>query len=222
MHGLYDVPQQGDALEFLQALPHDYTPLMFFDPQHRSVLDKQKYGNEGSRQQERCKLPQMTDSYIDSCVFESARALKPSGYLMLWADTYRVGEGYHLRYKDVLPCVDFISWDDEEPGGNGYRSRRVGGYLTVLQRSPKLARATWRTKPKIRDHWSEKVDRKTHPHIKPAGLIRALIEVTTQPGDLVIDPAAGSFVVLSMCKLIGRRFAGCDIMHRADWTAQAA
>ena len=26
---------------------------MLFDPQYRGVLDKQKYGNEGSRQQER-------------------------------------------------------------------------------------------------------------------------------------------------------------------------
>ena len=43
------------------------TPLVFFDPQFREVLDKLAYGNEGARQVERCNLPQMSADYIDAC-----------------------------------------------------------------------------------------------------------------------------------------------------------
>ena len=51
-----NVAQQGDALELLRSLPDGCTPLVFFDPQYRGVLDKLAYGNEGARQRERAKL----------------------------------------------------------------------------------------------------------------------------------------------------------------------
>jgi site-specific DNA-methyltransferase (adenine-specific) len=95
-----NVMQRCDALVLLRSLPDSHTPLTFFDPQHRSVLDKMKFGNEGERQRGRAQLPQMSDALIDECCIEIARVLKPSGYLMLWADTFRLCEGYHLR----LPC----------------------------------------------------------------------------------------------------------------------
>jgi site-specific DNA-methyltransferase (adenine-specific) len=131
---------------------------------------------------------------------------------MLWADVYRLCEGYHLTLKPVLKCVDLISWDDERnPGGNGYRTRRCGGYLIVLQKPPIRARATWRDHG-IRDHWSEKVDRKLHTHVKPFGLISRLIGAVTNPNDLVIDPCAGSFVVLRAALALQRNFLGCDLI----------
>jgi hypothetical protein len=48
-----NVAQRGDALALLRSLPNSCTPLVFFDPQHRGVLDKLKFGNEGARQKGR-------------------------------------------------------------------------------------------------------------------------------------------------------------------------
>jgi hypothetical protein len=44
-----DVAQRGDALELLRSVPDASTPLTFFDPQYRGVMDKLDYGNEGAR-----------------------------------------------------------------------------------------------------------------------------------------------------------------------------
>jgi len=206
-----DVALREDALTLLRSLPDGCAAVVFFDPQYREVLNKLAYGNEGARQRERCALPAMTSAYIDQCAREIARVLQPSGYLMLWSDTFRVGTGAHLRIADVLPCVDVISWDSLRPG-NGYRSRRRGGYLLVLQKPPLCAKATW-TDHGIPDKWQEKVDRRIHPHAKPAGLIARLIGAVTKPGDLVVDPAAGSFVVMHVATEMGRKFIGCDIAH---------
>jgi DNA modification methylase len=60
----------------------------------------------------------------------------------------------------------------------------------------------------------EKVDRTLHPHIKPIGLITRLIEAITSCGDLVVDPAAGSFVVMHAANQLGREFIGCDIAYQ--------
>lgn len=209
-----NVAQQGDSLELLQSLPISCSPLAFFDPQYRGGLDKLAYGNEGARQKQRAKLPTMSGDYIDTCCREAARVLRPSGYLMLSTDTFNLCQAHHLRIADVLPCVDLIAWDNLRIG-NGYRSRRRGSYLLVLQKPPIVARQTW-TDHGIADRWPEKVDRSLHAHIKPIGLIKRLIGAVTKPGDLVVDPAAGSFVVMHAAHALDREFVGCDLDYRRD------
>ena len=203
--------QRGDALVLLQSLPDRCTPLVFFDPQHRDTLDRLAYGNEGARQKGRALLPTMTSNYVDACCREAARVLRLSGYLLQWLDTFRLCEAYHLRIADVLKCVDLIAWDNKRIG-NGYRSRRRGDYLLVLQKPPLAAKSTW-CDHSIPNRWPEKVDRTLHPHIKPIGLIRKLIGAVTRPGDLVVDPAAGSFVIMHAAHQLGRDFVGCDLAY---------
>jgi site-specific DNA-methyltransferase (adenine-specific) len=50
-----------------------------------------------------------------------------------------------------------------------------------------------------------------YPHVKPIGLIARLIAATTESGELIVDPAAGSFVVMSAALETGRNFIGADI-----------
>ena len=52
-----------------------------------------------------------------------------------------------------------------------------------------------------------------HPHAKPVDLIARLIGAVTQPGDLVVDPAAGGFTVMHVAIDMERRFVGCDIAY---------
>ena len=216
---IMNVIQRGDALALLRFLPEAYTPLAFFDPQHRVVLDKLKFGNEGARQRGRFALPAMADEYFDSACLEIARVLRPSGYFMRWVDTFCLCEGHHLRIPhQLIKPVDLIAWDNLRIG-MGKRRRRRGDYLLVLQKPPLRAKGT-RNDYNIASRWAEKVDRKTHPHIKPAGLIARLIGAVTAPGDLVVDPAAGSFIVMRVGNDMGRKFIGCDLAHhKEDQTA---
>ena len=204
-----NIVQRGDALTLLRSLRDACAQTGFFDPQYRGVLDHLNYGNEGSRQRGRARLRAMSNGYIDACCREIARVLKPSGYLLLWTDTFHLCEADHLRVADVYRCVDLIAWDSLRIG-NGYRSRRRGDYLLILQKPPIVAKNTWRDHG-IPSRWIEKVDRNIHPHVKPIGLITRLIGAVTQLGDLVVDPAAGSFVVMRAAHQLGRNFIGCDL-----------
>ena len=212
----FDVPQRGDALELLRSLQTPCAAVVLFDPQHRGVLDHLKFGNEGARQRGRAKLPAMSDDYIDRVCLESARVLKPGGYLMRWVDTFGLCEGHHQRIAEAVKPVDLIAWDNLRLG-MGKRTRRRGDYLLILQKPP-ISPRTWRDHG-IPNRWPEKVDRKHHPHIKPIGLTTRLIGAVTEPGDLVVDPAAGSFVVLHAARQLERNFIGCDIAYAQDAAA---
>jgi site-specific DNA-methyltransferase (adenine-specific) len=201
-----NVMQPGDALALLRSLPTGSAAMGVFDPQFRELLERQKYGNEGiSRQSERAALPAMSASYIDEVILEFARVLRPSGYLMRWCDKFVLCEGRHLSVPpEALKVVDLCS-PDYDRIGMGYRLRNRGDHLLILQKPPIKAKATW-TDHGIADRHVEKVDRKRHPHAKPLGLTRRLITAVTMPGDLVVDPAAGSFVVLDAARQLGREF----------------
>lgn len=52
---------------------------------------------------------------------------------------------------------------------------------------------------------------KVHPTQKPIGVIGRLIETFTDPGDVVIDPCAGSGVTLLAAENLGRKSYGFEI-----------
>lgn len=52
---------------------------------------------------------------------------------------------------------------------------------------------------------------KIHPTQKPVGLLKRLIEIFTDEGDVVIDPVAGSASTLRACAELGRNAYGFEI-----------
>jgi len=58
------------------------------------------------------------------------------------------------------------------------------------------------------------ISKRQHPHQKPRELIRALITATTQERDLIIDPCAGSFVVLEVCQELSRNYLGVNLTYQ--------
>ena len=201
-----------DGLKLMSDINDNCISAAFFDPQYRGILDKLKYGNEGvSRGKLRSSLPQMNDDTIISFIREINRVLKESGHLFLWVDKFHLCQGVLDWFTDTeLNLVDLIVWDKGKIG-MGYRTRRKSEYLIVFQKSPVKAKSCW-TDHTIPDVWEEKAE-KIHTHSKPVELQKRLISAVTVEGDVVLDPAAGGFSVLTACKESGRDFIGGDIVY---------
>jgi len=212
-----DTKNVGDALELLRALPSESRNLVFWDAQYRQLLDQERYGNEGvSRGRRRKTFPAMSQEYITECDREIARGLVPSGYCARWVDEFQLLSS--LFKIGGLEHVGVVHWDGGRPGMGG-RIRSVGGSLVFLQKPPigvraKILPVKWATNPMIRAVHYETIrfPRSAHPHRKPIGLIAEIIQAVTNPGDTVIDPAAGSFVVMDAALGTHRHFLGTDIL----------
>jgi site-specific DNA-methyltransferase (adenine-specific) len=205
---------QADGLELLRALKPDNFSLCIFDPQYRGVLEKQRYGNEGSRQKERSVLPQMHEAQIISFIKAIDKALMPSGHLLLWMDKFHLCTGIaHWLAGTELHSVDLIVWNKMRMG-MGYRTRRMSEYCLVAQKAPLRAKGVWLVHD-IPDVVEERLQTK-FTHAKPVNLQARLIEALTNAGDIVIDPAAGSYSVLEACRRTDRQFLGCDVRGQLE------
>ena len=199
----------GDGLKMLKSLKTDSAALVFFDPQYRAIMDKMKYGNEGSRQRQRFDMPQMTIPQIRKFAVEIARVLQPSGHVVMWMDkfvlcTYGAAPIFPLAWT-----VDLVIWDKMRIG-MGYRTCRRGEYVLICQKPPQRAKGIWIDRG-IPDVWPEKKNSEEHPHSKPHDLQKRILLAVTSPGNLVVDPCAGGYGVLRICKETGRKFMGCDV-----------
>jgi len=208
--GITETKYKMDGILFLKKFPKNSIPCVFFDPQYRGILDKMDYGNEGERQKARAGLEQMDESTILEFVRQIDRVLVPSGHLFLWIDKFHLLNGFRdwLSGTD-LEVVDLITWNKMKIG-MGYRTRRTGEYLVVIQKSPKKAKGIWSIH-NIPDVWNEQ-QKKHHAHAKPIKLQSELIAAVTKPGDVIIDPAAGSYSVMESAQVCGRNFIGCDLV----------
>ncbi len=206
---------KSDGLELISDIKDKCISAAFFDPQYRGILDKLKYGNEGvSRGKSRSSLPQMDTDTIKSFITGINRVLKESGHLFLWVDKFHLCQGVLDWFMNTeMNLVDLIVWNKGKIG-MGYRTRRKSEYLIVFQKSPVKAKSCWRDHT-IPDVWEEKTG-KIHPHSKPVELQKRLIAAVTLEGDVVLDPAAGGFSVLTACRETGRDFIGGDIVYGED------
>ena len=219
-----DTANKGNGITLLRTLPDNAVKTAFFDPQYPSGVDwKKERSRKSSVQKRRAELNQMSEDTIARFFRQLSRVIAPSGHVFLWVDNYHARNGItHWVANTDFVVVDKIVWAKgmatAEGGvvrgsgkmGLGDRARRSSEELFVLQKVPTRAKDCWKRK-NIRDVWMEKVNAKSHVHAKPMELQKALIEATTEPGDLVLDPCAGSFSVMDAALETGRRFIGCDL-----------
>ena len=204
---LRNIKQEGEALELLQSLADKSVKLVFLDPQYEDVGDI-------SRSNSLAPLNNQTEYQIINIIKEIERVLVPQGFLLLWVNKKFLGNdkvSLWLNQARKLKVVDFLVWDKGFFGfGNYFRSQCE--YAFLIQKKPTSGKKFKNLS--FANIWKEKITQwkeKNHPHQKPYFLIRSLIEAMSEEGDLVVDPCAGSFVVLDACEIMGREFIGCDL-----------
>lgn len=210
---------QGDAITWLSAFDAETVDLVVTDPAYESLekyravgtttrLKKSKASsNEWFQPFPNARFPELfaelfrvlrwgRHCYV-YCDVETMFVVKPvaeaAGFkfwnALVW-DKRRIGMGYHYRRSHEV----VLFFAKERKRGNGKRRLRNLGIGDVLAFDPVM---------------------RGYPTEKPVGLSRVLIEQSSDPCELVIDPFCGSGSVGAAAVSCGRRFLGCDVSERA-------
>ena len=146
------------------------------------------------------------DAWLDPAFHEMHRVLKPGGFLVsfyAWNKVDRFMEawrkaGFHVAGHIVFP-KRYAS------GSNFTKYQHEQAYLLSKGWPSKPAHPPADVVP-----WTY-TGNKLHPTQKPVGSLKPLIEAYTKPGDIVLDPFAGSGSTLVAAKEAGRRFIGIEL-----------
>jgi len=203
----------GDAVKEMKKLKSGSVDLVLTDPPFAIALDKGfKSADYWAGKVYDDELQSVLNT-VDLVIKECYRVLKDDRHLYLFFAIQHYE--YVLKMlKDAgfnvneVPCIWYKTGGAGAGGSEyAYASNYELFFLAMKGRRPlnKLGQSNVFVEPRVAPQ------RKVHPTEKPTSLLRKLIEQSTQAGELVIDPFAGSGSTLIAAFECNRRAWGCEL-----------
>lgn len=233
----------GDCLEVLPELEPESIDMCFADPPYNLQLADDLYRPDRSLVDavdddwDQFESMEAYDRFTEAWMRQVRRVLKPNGTLWVigtYHNIYRVGKvlmdlGFWIL-NDVVwvksnPMPNFrgvrftnatetLIWAvrDRERKDYTFNYEHMKRYNDGKQmRSDWFIQATLCTgEERIRDADGQKV----HSTQKPEAILRMVVEASTNRGDLVLDPFVGVGTTAAVCRKLGRRCIGIELVER--------
>jgi len=228
----WNVILHGDATKILKEYPDNSIDLVFADPPYNLAKAYNIYEDEKDKQ----AYLSWCNTWLEECI----RVLKPTGSLFL-LNLPRWGMYHAAYLNRRLNFQNWIVWDAmSEPRGkimpahyallfyskhptnftfNFGEEIRIDARFYCLRPSCIRRRKMLGDDDKelLTDYWwdihriKHRRDRDYHPCQLPDQLMERIISLTTKPGDIVLDPLAGTGTTVVAAARLGRRYVGIDI-----------
>lgn len=216
--------KSGDCRDVMQQISSASVDLIVADPPYNLGKD---YGN-GSDSQEREDYLQFTHAWLT----EATRILASTGTVYVFMGFRYISRLFVMMEDEFrLHFNGWISWHYTQGMGRtkGFSPRHDD--ILYFSKSDKytfnlddvrVPQKYYRSRNNMRganpgDVWEFshvhycQGSRTGHPTQKPEGLIERIVLASSNLGDLVVDPFAGSGTTLRVCQQTGRRSTGIEI-----------
>ncbi len=236
---------QADCLQFMDALaerhPDGVFDMIFADPPYflsnggitcqagkMVAVDKGAWDKSGG--------PTANHAFSLAWLERCQRALKPNGTIWV-SGTHHVIHSIGFAMQQIgMKILNSITWEKPNPPPNlscryfthstetilwaarNNRAKHVFNYREMRKENgDKQMKTVWKFCAPTR---SEKKFGK-HPTQKPLVLLERIIRSSTNVGDLVFDPFAGSSTTGVAATRLGRKFEGCELEDEFIKTSKA-
>lgn len=229
----------ADGIEALSTLLDNSVDLIVCDPaywtlaKHRSVGTTTRLGGHRDAEKRTGWFAEITQCQLVELIRQCGRVLKKKSHCWLMCDSqtlpYVLHEAEHgkhgFTYHKTYPVIK-RSKSGGLKQGLGYHGRGVTEFAVLLEKGgnaftehnwPDFFEANWCGDAETRPYTD---DGKKYPTAKPISLFRRWIELSSKPGDTVIDPFCGSGTAVLAALQSGRQGVGYDISQSAINCAQ--
>lgn len=227
---------QGDCLELLAELPEDSVDCIWTDPPYllsndgiTCVAGRMVKVNKG--EWDRSRGVDLDHEFNRTWLAACQRVLKPSGTIWV-SGTLHVYLSVGMALQQLgFRILNDIVWEKPAPPPNlgcrcfthsseillwatkakkGAKARYTFNYAAMkAENGGKQMKNIWR----LSTPSAEEKRHGKHPTQKPVALIARCLRASTNPGDLVVDPFAGSGSTGVAALKLGRRFIGFEREH---------
>ena len=224
---------EADAFEFLDAIAEDSIDCIWTDPPYllsndgiTCVAGKMVKVNKGEwdRSQGIELDHQFNRGWIEKC----HRVLKPNGTIWISGTVHVYLSVGMALLQQGFRILNDITWEKPNPPPNlgcrcfthsteillwatkaaqGSKHRYTFNYEEMRkENSGRQMKTVWRIPTPSR----EEKELGKHPTQKPVGLVARCLRASTNPGNIVLDPFAGSGTTAVAALSLRRRFIGCE------------
>ena len=198
----------GDCLNVLPTLEAASASLVVFDPPYAvgTPVRGREDGSAGS--------VFSPFAFLNRSLAEVARILRPGGIALIFADWRRMSDLAYMATTNGLRASTCIAWTRKRPGTGGL-FRSAWDPILIVSRGVPDAVDRSAVRNVIETEWVIEADyapRRSHPYGKPAKIFREIFPRLCKPGDLVVDPFAGSGVTRQVAAELNLRWIGIEIV----------
>ncbi|ODU86177.1 MAG: modification methylase [Pelagibacterium sp. SCN 63-17] len=226
----------GDCIDHMNALPAGSVDLIFADPPYNLQLAEGLTRPDQSKvdavDDDWDKFDSFAhyDAFTRGWLRAARRVLKPNGAIWVigsYHNIFRVGTA--LQDLDYWMLNDVI-WRKANPMPNFRGTRFTNAHETLIWAAKsQKSRVTFNYEAmklanddtQMRSDWlfpictgAERLknedDGKVHPTQKPEALLFRILNATTKPGDIVLDPFFGTGTTGAVARKLGRHFIGIE------------
>ncbi len=235
----------GDCIEHMNSLPAGSVDLIFADPPYNLQLEQGLTRPDQSKVDAVDDDWDKFDSFAHYDAFTKAwmtaarRLLKPDGAMWVigsYHNIFRVG----TALQDLgFWMLNDVVWRKANPMPNFRGTRFTNAHETLIWAAKsQKSRVTFNYEAmklanddtQMRSDWlfpictgAERLkgedDGKLHPTQKPEALLFRILNATTKPGDIVLDPFFGTGTTGAVARKLGRHFIGIE--REPDYIAGA-
>ncbi|MGH6837472.1 MAG: DNA methyltransferase [Methylocella sp.] len=191
---------QGDCVEVLKSLPDNFVDLAVTDPPYLvSYRDR-----SGRTIENDSGTPEFLGAFSDLY-----RVLKQDSFCVCFYGWSRVDEFFGAWRQAGFRPVGHIVWQKDYSSRSAFLEYcHEQAYLLVKGNPRRPAKPLSDVQP-----WEYSGNR-AHPTEKAVGILTPVIQAFSKPGDIVLDPFAGSGSTAVAAALSGRRYIGIELDER--------
>jgi modification methylase len=226
----------GDCIDHMNSLPAGSVDLIFADPPYNLQLDQGLTRPDQSKVDavdddwDKFESFAHYDTFTRAWLKAARRVLKPDGALWVigsYHNIFRVGTA--LQDLDFWMLNDIV-WRKANPMPNFRGTRFTNAHETLIWAAKsQKSRVTFNYEAmklanddtQMRSDWlfpictgaerlKDEDDEKVHPTQKPEALLFRILNATTKPGDVVLDPFFGTGTTGAVARKLGRHFIGIE------------
>ncbi len=226
----------GECVERMNSLPAASVDLVFADPPYNLQLEQGLTRPDQSKVDavddhwDQFDSFAHYDRFTNDWMKAARRILKPNGAIWVIGSYHNI-----FRVGAILQDLDFwmlndVIWRKNNPMPNFRGTRFTNAHETLIWAAKEQkSKVTFNYEAlklsnddvQMRSDWlfplctgaerlKDENNKKVHPTQKPEALLYRIINATTKPGDVVLDPFFGTGTTGAVAKKLGRHFIGIE------------
>ncbi len=200
----------GDAIEVLATFKNQSFDHMLTDPPYDQHTSDSAVTNKGGKATKAIDFDGLTPEQLEQVSWEGSRLARR--WCIAFCALEQIGA---YRAAAAEDWVRAGVWDrvNSMPQLSGDRPAQ-GAEGIAIWHGPGRKRWNGGGKQAIWRHPPHKIGRPDHPTPKPPQLMVELVQQFTDPGDLILDPFAGSGTTMVAAYRLGRQAVGVELDER--------